>query len=198
MKKVVFLVVLGMSLFLLQSCNGNSSGLGTIIVASILGVFILFMVIGATAPKYEPLGFIATKSTYVGGYPNADVEVKDIYCSSKDEQIHFYKSGYQFNSPPVYLFSIPIPAIKEIYYDNIDQIEHKIILGEILLVGKLAKTWRKKKQYNGLSLVVIKWNDGTFDYLTAFSCEGRDALRNARTMGKILCSLAKKELSYCY
>lgn len=196
MRKVLF--ILGL-IVILQSCvffdfddNYEVVGIASWVwwALAIFVIIIVYSIISGnkevkdTQEKLAKSGlslddFFDTKSTYVGGHPEQDVNLKNILYRKNENELLFYSRETQL-SEPVYKFSISIDNVENILIEDASSMENKITLGRFILVGVFALAWRKKKK-NELAFVIIDWKDNKFSHSTIFNFEAKDAMQLANT-----------------
>jgi hypothetical protein len=177
--------------FFITSCdfddNGNMSinWFGYLLILAFVA-FIIIMI--AQTKNYEKeikekgidLSLFKSIGKYIGGHPSINNEIDYVSIKKEEGCITLYET------PPMKIPSripdadIPIKDIDDISVNDASEIERKITVGRIFLVGIFALGWRKKKKHE-IAFVVIDWHKGKFNNSTTFCFEGKAAMNLANT-----------------
>lgn len=183
------LLLFTMSLIFI-SCDideqGNTSnGLGYFILIAVIA----FVIYGITSTNnYNKtikdsgidLSLYKKVGKYIGGHPEINESVDNV-CILKYEGKLLLFILNPFKLPVVIPNSgISIADIDDITVNDASEIEHKITIGRIFLVGIFALGLRKKKKHE-MAFVVIDWHKGKFNNSTTFYFEGKYAMNKANT-----------------
>lgn len=174
----------------------DNSAAGWFIVIAIIG-FIIYIANNTNNTQKESVAVLEKQQlkfddfkkmgTYVGGHPNLNETIKNVYALKKDDKLLFFTQKVDgVDLPEVIMNSgIPIDDITDIKLEDSSSIEHRITLGRLMLVGIFALAWQKKNR-NEMAFVNIVWKIGKFQQETTFMFEGKDAILNAKNAGSAL------------
>ena len=80
----------------------------------------------------------------MGGHPDLDVDMPNIFLACQDNVIHIL-TGLDNDSPMVKKASIPIELVSDISVEDATTFEKRVSLGRVMLVGIFALAWQKRK-----------------------------------------------------
>jgi hypothetical protein len=118
---------------------------------------------------------------YIGGHPDLDDVVPQCGLIKRESELVIIaqKKYLDIHAIPEKIASIPIESIDNIEVLDKTEVENKVTLGRILLVGIFALAW-KKKQVLEAAYITIEWRSGRFTHTTIFEIEGKESLIAAK------------------
>ena len=115
--------------------------------------------------------------SYIGGHPDIDKQIEPVHLRFENGELLICGQEY---ADLVTYGKIPVSAIESITVENASQIDERITLKRLILVGALAFLWKKKKTKEG-AFLVITWKPRKFEHNTIFSFELVHAFQRANT-----------------
>lgn len=181
-------------IMLLTSCeediHGNQelSPLGWLIIIGLIAGFV-FMFMRTTEEQTVVRNNLKTQGlspkdfcdigNYISGHPDINEGFEGAKILKKDNSLEIFDWRFDWKKP-IKKAEIPIDSISDIKIQDATEIERKITLGRVVLVGIWALAWKKKKK-NEMAFIEIDWKAGKFNNETIFVFEGNNAVQRANT-----------------
>ncbi len=174
--------------FLIFGVHLKNKPMGTFFIIIFI-VFILFMIIGATAkvnPSIESFEATYKKSlselilagTYVSGHPLLDNSLKDIRLLLDENSVKIFTL---IITTVTLKADIPKDSITNVSMEDASTIQNRVTVGRLLLTGIFAFAWKKKTKQE-CAYLVIEWKQGQFNNETIFEFEGTGSIQKANTI----------------